>query len=444
MHSKSSLFMISALTCVMISAYLFGGSSTEGLNFRVGINLVCAVCGLLIVSMTPSHVVKRIPWLVTLSMLLILLVLIVQLVPLPAEWLNKFQPAADTVSRELEFNSMSREYRPLSLTPYNTIITIAETMPVFLTAVACALMSRKHIIYLLGVIVVLTTISIVWGYCQVIVPSAFDTYIWKVSSFGTPRGAYANINHQANSIVITFPLLVLFVLSLRKYLDVPLAVTKSIFYVCSFIFVVGVVGAGSVAGYILAAIIFPASLMYFTRSMPSNRAQSMISGLLLAGIILVSGLMVFSSPQLQNLAVTSFQYTPLSRQGIFEHAYGIAIENFVVGTGAGSFSSVYALYEPREFASSRFINHAHNEYLELIIEYGLFVVLIFTGILLSWFQNVLRMGSLTFVSTKLLMLSISGVLLHSLIDYPLRSQFILIIFISCIVICIRADMRFRI
>ncbi|WP_245463625.1 MULTISPECIES: O-antigen ligase family protein [unclassified Mesorhizobium] len=49
-------------------------------------------------------------------------------------------------------------------------------------------------------------------------------------------------------------------------------------------------------------------------------------------------------------------------------------ENWATGVGFGSFPKVYQIYEKGEMIFKPYVNHAHNDYLELALEAGAPVV----------------------------------------------------------------------
>lgn len=106
------------------------------------------------------------------------------------------------------------------------------------------------------------------------------------------------------------------------------------------------------------------------------------------------------------------------------------------GTGAGTYATVYPRYE--SFYDGKVVNHAHNDYVELLAEMGLagaacgvaFVVLLAGGALprLDWtrcsFAASARVGALV---------ACAGLLLHSLVDFNLHIPSNALLFLLCAV-----------
>jgi O-antigen ligase len=102
----------------------------------------------------------------------------------------------------------------------------------------------------------------------------------------------------------------------------------------------------------------------------------------------------------------------------------MAGDHWLLGTGFGSFDAVYRFYEPTDLLLTRYVNHAHNDWAQLVIEGGLPAVLLFlTG--LGWLCRTLWItisrseaapGQLIFWAACLAILSAA-----SFVDYPLRT-----------------------
>ncbi len=92
-----------------------------------------------------------------------------------------------------------------------------------------------------------------------------------------------------------------------------------------------------------------------------------------------------------------------------------ALDNLPFGTGFGSFINVYKVYETVIHAVQ--INHAHNDYLEVALEGGLLGILILAAFLIYIAR--LFMGARR--ETLPPLIGLLAILLHSLLDYPLRT-----------------------
>jgi O-antigen ligase len=94
---------------------------------------------------------------------------------------------------------------------------------------------------------------------------------------------------------------------------------------------------------------------------------------------------------------------------------------FPVGTGFGSFDPVFRLHEPFDLLKPSYFNHAHNDFLEIILNGGLPGALLLMGAIAWWAirsVNAWRGGSTT---ARLGSATVFLILVASVSDYPLRT-----------------------
>jgi O-antigen ligase len=109
-------------------------------------------------------------------------------------------------------------------------------------------------------------------------------------------------------------------------------------------------------------------------------------------------------------------------------------ETFPFGTGLESFPSVYALGEDPRVVGLTYINHAHNDFLEIILETGLLGLLLLFASLAWWLLTavgVWRSPSSSEFSRAATIAS-GALILHSIVDYPLRTAALSSVFAVCL------------
>ena len=104
-------------------------------------------------------------------------------------------------------------------------------------------------------------------------------------------------------------------------------------------------------------------------------------------------------------------------------------DTWPAGSGFGSFVDVYAVHEPVDRMVQVFARHAHNDFLELFIESGVIGVSLFTMFMLRVFLTQKQAVERLHGDQRMLVLgtivSSAIPLLHSLVDYPLRTHAVL-------------------
>jgi O-antigen ligase len=102
-------------------------------------------------------------------------------------------------------------------------------------------------------------------------------------------------------------------------------------------------------------------------------------------------------------------------------------DNWPLGVGYGNFQAAYQVYESREAIRGFYVNHAHNDYLEVVLEGGTPAALLIAGYFLMVVQQLLRVRHSHF--HKAAFLAILFVLIHSFVDYPLRTMAVAVPFV---------------
>ena len=112
-----------------------------------------------------------------------------------------------------------------------------------------------------------------------------------------------------------------------------------------------------------------------------------------------------------------------------------------LGSGLGSFVKVYRLYESPDTVTNEYVVHAHNDYAELALELGLPGILLILAFLWWWAAAVQAAWRMPAGSAYARAASIASaaVLIHSLVDFPLRTAAISACFAMCMALL--ADRR---
>jgi O-antigen ligase len=116
---------------------------------------------------------------------------------------------------------------------------------------------------------------------------------------------------------------------------------------------------------------------------------------------------------------------PASRRMLAATTTRAIEDSFPVGTGLGTFPTVYRRYENPDRVTRQYANHSHNDYLEFVLELGvagLLLILAFIGwwgaaLFRVWRSEVPGAGLARAASV-----AVGVVLLHSIVDYPLRTS----------------------
>ena len=285
----------------------------------------------------------------------------------------------------------------------------------------------------------MTLCSAILGLFQISFPRGGDFYLWGNVNNDTPVGIFANINHQAILMVMSIPFLGALITqrqSSRRHKDLRIArviVLASVFLILAIV----LLAAGSVAGYVLAGMTL--CITGFSLIKHYRNAQYGMLAIMGLMVVLVFALIIFSTtPLLQEFGVTHLASDELSRIGMITKSFEIYADHWLWGSGLGSFETIYPLYEDPANVTGTFVNHAHNDYLEWVLETGLPGFLLLAGFLIWWARNLYLVAAKNTQHVnnyvKAAALTTFIIALHSLVDYPLRTLPISMIGALCLAI----------
>jgi len=264
-------------------------------------------------------------------------------------------------------------------------------------------------------------------------------YLYEETNFGVATGFFANANHMATLLVITLPFLAALLASgrganVQRYSALLALVTGA-----GLVIIVGLVLNGSLAGYVLTLPVVAASALIVMPARSYLRQWTIVLGaLMLVGAVgALATSSVRSGPSLSQDASTSVQ----TRQEILSTTFDAVPHFMPLGSGLGSFSDVYPLYENPDRIIDVYVNHAHNDYAELALETGIPGMIVLVLFLWWWGAAVWRVWRSVEAGPYARAASIASaaILVHSLVDFPLRTAAISVSFAMCLALL--ADRR---
>lgn len=421
-------FAALAITYVLACLAL-GGATRDNDAILAGIELA----GLPVASWSWVRMRRPRPLGLLLLMGFAILLPLAQLVPLPpALW--RGLPGHETVSSILSHAGVPDHWRPASLAPLSTTAALLSLVPAIAACLSALAIDDRVRLRLSAMIACFAALSVLLGLAQLEGGPESALRIYQSTNIMAATGFFANRNHQAILMVIAIPLAALV---LGQYGRRP-ATRKSAIagaLACSFLLGATAIASHSRAAVLLLAPAFAASLWLLPVSL---RHRCFVLGGVLACVIawsLYGGVLAeeilarFSSPAHSEL-----------RGKVYGVALRAASQYVPLGSGFGSFEAVYRAAEPDSLLSPSFLNHAHDEYLELWIEGGVPALAGIAFGIIWWLVMAFRVaqekGSGITVRTKRAGLAITGLLMtHSLVDYPLRTAALSCVFGIAVAFC---------
>lgn len=420
---------------------LFGGSSSGGVLGNamlqlVGLGIVVVIIG----AGTSLKMVRAERQLLLLAGAMMALAL-VQLVPLPPViWANL--PGRSSVVHGFELLGAPLPWLPISLWPAATLSTLAALVPPMAMVIIIFFGGSQSQRLLGWTLVVLAAVSFLLGFAQLAGGQQSPFYLYRLTNNDQLVGFFANSNHLATLGVMTLPLLAALSVAdrsvgARRELTRHVGKWAALICLAGFI-ILGVVADGSIAGLLL---LIPSVIGSFVvlRLENAKIALPLVAGLLIASATIFV-VIALQSPLLNGFGVTDIGVGAQSRTTMFAHSYAAITSFFPIGSGLGSFLLVYPGFADHNVATAVYVNHAHNDYLECVLETGVFGVVLI-GLFLAWWLRqaffAWREGGIRARFARAASIASAMVMAHSLVDYPLRTSAIAVLFAACCAIMAR-------
>lgn len=357
---------------------------------------------------------------------------LLQLVPLPpAIWSGL--PGRDQVVLALDVLNEPEPWLPITLTPDKTWRSFLALIPPLGMLLGILALNRhgtvRQIILMLLAFILL---SILLGAAQFI-SGGEKLYPWPTTDAGEVTGFFANRNHLATLCLVGIPFAtVLGAGALRRHsADARLHLWVAVLFIALSVVALGIIR--SRAGIIIFGPVITACLIAAWVAAGRGRPKPLL--LLIAGgaALAIAAVGAFAAgPILERFDTNG------AREGRFENwpIVASAAENFLpLGSGLGSFDSVFRSVEPLEDLDATYFNQAHNDYLETWLETGW----IGAGLLIAFLVWFGRRSWAAWTSSassardlqRAASIGIGAILLHSGADYPLRTVAIATVFALC-------------
>lgn len=350
-----------------------------------------------------------------------ILVAAVQLIPLPAAlWATL--PGRAGVARGFAALGMAVPSEPLSLAPASTLDAILTLIPPL--AVFCALACLKAYRPLFLAIAVLgaTIAGIGLGALQVASNGAelSGWYLYPETNQGRAVGFFANADHMATLLVIAIPFLAAIVAASKGGSRQRYLATATVAAGTAVLLLVGIVLNGSLAGYGLAVPVAAASFLILLP--PAMRLRLWVGAG--AVLLLIAAVAILQAKPVTGGAIGAHANSAVSSRSEILKTTAAAARSFMpFGSGLGTFRAVYPLYESAATVDSTYVIHAHNDYAELLLELGAAGAVLILLFLAWWAAAVWRVWSSSEARpfVRAAAIASAAILVHSLVDFPLRT-----------------------
>jgi O-antigen ligase len=434
----------------MVASFLLGGGTRAGFLSDVVLELV-AIPALLIslsslLELPRTQSKRRADWALVFCLAIAVLPLI-QLVPLPP-WIWTRLPSREGVAEVFDLLGDQRPWMPISVSPNATWLSLLSLLPpvaIFVSAIQLNFRERRKLTL---VIVAVGVLSAFVGLIQVAQGTSSPLRFFAFTNNSEAVGFFANRNHFAALLYTVLLFAAAWAIdvafktgswnNLKRYAATTL-VTLTACFIVLIVLISAATVARSRAGLLLTIIALAAAfaLVFADR----RNASGVTPSKLLIGAILLAATLAVQFALYRIL--DRFAVDPIDDARIpFAHNTLRAAMAFMpFGSGLGTFVPVYEMFEPPSDALANiYANHAHNDLLELWLETGVIGIALL-GLFLIWFgfrsvnawwRFPSQVSALDCSLVRAATIVIALLLVHSLVDYPLRTGAMMAIFaFSC-------------
>lgn len=417
-------FVMIALFAVLCVAGGASKANTLGQGFVRAASLL-AVAGLLLARVKFNVRELRAPFLIiAIAALLVAL----QIVPIPFSLWTKL-PGRELISSVTAAVGLSEISRPIAIVPDGALNALLSLSVPFAVLVGMSASPATRESRFLPIMIAIVCVSALCGLIQLsggIIDNPFIN-----STRGQAAGLFANRNHQALFLAVGVPLTLAWGYApsqrpgWRGWTALGIVLLLSLM----------VIGTGSRAGLGLLAVglVGGGLLVWPTIAGMARRAPRWVlpTGVLLVLTVLIVLLLVsvdFGRAEAIDRLLDEEVGADM-RSRAFPTLISMIMQYFPMGSGLGSFDSVFRMVEPFNVLKPTYFNHAHNDYIELLIEGGLPFAALLAGALVWFFTASWRAwrssatGDAHIARTGSVIILL--VLLASIADYPARTPLIM-------------------
>jgi O-antigen ligase len=378
------------LGSVLFIALLIGGGTASGLFTDTLIEVAAIVAAASVFSRVLARTAP--PFVVGILFLAVAL-LVVQIIPLPSALLHGVRP--DVLLGEPWLVSRTRFVSVGVGRTIECLLYVVAAVAFFLATMRLRTDQVPALLpfFFMGVICN--------GLAAAIQYSLSDNVaIEGLLPFTINAGLFANQNHFSALLFVSIPFVVYYGLFRGNLVSGSLGLIALLLLLLA---------AGSRAGVLIGLAITVISIVFLS-------TRSRISGV--GMFALFAGISIYTLGAWAT--IDAKEVDPAFGRGEFARTTIEGIrDNWVTGVGFGNFQKAYQIYEKEGMIFSAYVNHAHNDFLEIAFEGGIVAVVLMGLYILALVAAFVRLRRDAF--QKAAFLSISFLLIHSLVDYPLRT-----------------------
>lgn len=433
-----------ALAAITISLSIaLGGGTVQGLSSDALIQLASLpLLGVAAAMLADRPISSQALWALGIAGSIILLPL-AQLIPLPPEIWTRLPGRSTVLDAYRQAGIQVTWWWPISLDPaatWRSFLTLLPPLAVFLGVMCMGLRSRRSLVLLL---VGFGVASMLLGLLQLMQGPASPLRLHAITNTSGSVGFFANRNHYAALLYSVLPFAAAWTIATAYQQHKSRAFGLAIGASAMTALLLGIAMSQSRAGAALGLSALVLGIFLLGDARRTGARRPAFYTILAAGAFGLLLIIHYALPgllsQFEASAVEDYRFEIL---GVGR----AAAETFLpFGSGFGTFEAVYQMHDRPEALLGNYVNHAHNDWLELWIEAGWLAAPI-AAAFVAWFGVASyrvwqtppdQVEFIDVALSRAASISVGLLLLHSFVEYPLRTTSLATVFALCCALLIK-------
>lgn len=350
---------------------------------------------------------------------------LLQLIPLPPGWWQELPGRAIFVDAATA-SGQPQPWRPWAIVPGGAVNAAASLLVPVTALVLVAQLRDDERAWLPGILLTMVAVSTISGLLQSSGMGSNNPLI--NDSIGQVSGNFANRNHLALFLAIGCSLAPAWAFfdGRRPGWRAPVALALVL------LFVLTILATGSRAGLALGAfsLVLGPLLVRTHIARALRRYPRWVLPALAAGIIVVVAIFVLASVA-ANRAVAINRVLAVDpgqdmRSRALPTILNMVVTYFPAGAGLGGFEPLFRLHEPFGLLKRTYFNHAHNDWLEVVLDAGILGAAVLAAAVGWWAWASIHAWRHGGTTGRLGSVVLLLVMIASLFDYPARTPMIMV------------------
>lgn len=416
------------ILCGLLAAiWIAGGGSRADLIGQVVVRSATWVLAIVAIFVG----VRPAPWAfrpVFLILLAALALVLLQIVPLPpAVW--QALPGRAVLSAAANLAGEPQPWRPLAIVP-DAAINAASSLvtPIAVLLLLSALDQREHA-WLPGILLALATAAMLVGLLQ-FSGGGFDNAFVNDTP-GEVSGPFANRNHFALYLAIGCLVAPVWAFAGARRITWRAPTTMGLML----LFELTILASGSRAGMLVGGVALAIALVFARHGIQRTFGTQPRWLFPAVGAAVVATFATFLIISIAVNRAVSIDRAATLGAGQDMRSRGLPTvlamirEYFPFGAGVGGFDPLFRMHEPFGLLKRTYFNHAHNDFLEIVLDAGMAGLLLLTAAVGWWGWASMRVWRRRPDAAVMLARLGSAILLlvlgASIVDYPARTPLIM-------------------